>query len=117
MRISDWSSDVCSSDLPRAAADPGRRDLSVPLRPAGVGPSRFCHRHGEGRAHQALSARPLALAALRGGPWARLADHGGAGAGAGGIAPRATGGGVFLVLEAAVLSGLGRRATGAGAGD
>src|SRR3546814_9014789 len=58
----------------------------------------------------------MALATLRGGPWAWCADHCGAGAGAGGIEPRATGGGVLLELDAAFLAGRGRRATGAGAG-
>src|SRR3546814_3133924 len=27
MRISDWSSDVCSSDLPAAGGEPGRREI------------------------------------------------------------------------------------------
>src|SRR3546814_11433355 len=40
MRISDWSSDVCSSDLPagaRAAAQARRMDERLLSRPAGIG--------------------------------------------------------------------------------
>src|SRR3546814_14939731 len=35
MRISDWSSDVCSSDLVRRACHDAARELKVKLQPAG----------------------------------------------------------------------------------
>src|SRR3546814_20633579 len=34
MRISDWSSDVCSSDLPEASKEPWERDTSEAAEPA-----------------------------------------------------------------------------------
>src|SRR3546814_13455700 len=65
MRISDWSSDVCSSDLPLATG---------PRRHPGAPPARREHRHGgarhaELRPHRAApgaSARRLALGQGRG---------------------------------------------------
>src|SRR3546814_1577212 len=57
MRISDWSSDVCSSDLPpAAAAAPGSARESVQgLRPAGPpAPAQRPGPHGPGRDAQRL---------------------------------------------------------------
>src|SRR3546814_1311279 len=48
MRISDWSSDVCSSDLHRLAVDARRAHLELPRRAAqGVGEPRAGRRFGE----------------------------------------------------------------------
>src|SRR3546814_1655172 len=46
MRISDWSSDVCSSDLPRRA-QPGRASPDAAAQGSGGGhPARDTHRRG-----------------------------------------------------------------------
>src|SRR3546814_7642364 len=57
MRISDWSSDVCSSDLQARARDQPGRDDPGPARAAGARPARDprhpAHRFGY-RAHRRL---------------------------------------------------------------
>src|SRR3546814_14900737 len=60
MRISDWSSDVCSSDLCRAARVTGTTSSSV------VMPSASCT-----RARMASAAKPICAAGAR----SRLSDH------------------------------------------
>src|SRR3546814_4238896 len=50
MRISDWSSDVCSSDLPRAA--PRQAQAEGPRRDVDRGPERLHRRAGSGRSEE-----------------------------------------------------------------
>src|SRR3546814_12180039 len=64
MRISDWSSDVCSSDLRAAQAppdaplqDPGRHQ--APSGHAGPGRQGRARRQGRGPDHLAVAGRPL----------------------------------------------------------
>src|SRR3546814_10545342 len=56
MRISDWSSDVCSSDLRRAAARRGRRALRRPVQRHPDAAYRRRHRRGQ-RAGQRADRR------------------------------------------------------------
>src|SRR3546814_10288545 len=60
MRISDWSSDVCSSDLVRAAADhPGDLFLSVGIA-GGFGGAAACRQGaGAGRGWEGSRQHPL----------------------------------------------------------
>src|SRR3546814_9170662 len=62
MRISDWSSDVCSSDLGRGAkrslrphrrrsGEPARQPPAAGARLQGFGGRAICRRHGNGRVH------------------------------------------------------------------
>src|SRR3546814_12238945 len=62
MRISDWSSDVCSSDLWRAqtGTDPGTADgWNVTERAARITPVQPLTVHGPGRGHPALVAQGI----------------------------------------------------------
>src|SRR3546814_4238197 len=74
MRISDWSSDVCSSDLLSGAPPPAQSTEQVDLRvgDAGVGEGERCLRLGEGTfGVEGLQSVDRALALLRAGDFHR----------------------------------------------
>src|SRR3546814_9655067 len=85
MRISDWSSDVCSSDLPcpllpearihiaGAINSPPRvrNRLAKPLVPGAVGRSSACHAHMPGNGHAFGVGADLEIVRL----WLRSEEH------------------------------------------
>src|SRR3546814_14085024 len=64
MRISDWSSDVCSSDLDDAVREQGRRQRPA-IPPATLGPQHRAAGNGEQRQVSAELDEALAVAARR----------------------------------------------------
>src|SRR3546814_17829116 len=64
MRISDWSSDVCSSDLDDAVREQGRRQRPA-IPPATLGPQHRAAGNGEQRQVSAELDEAIAVAAPR----------------------------------------------------
>src|SRR3546814_18672571 len=65
MRISDWSSDVCSSDLPGSTMAEGSAERVTTRTPQGLSISKDSFRQREARRLRALRSSPFSRATAR----------------------------------------------------